>query len=148
MNDKEPQTTMEKDELDMIRLSKRKSVSGILEALCDFYYIYGKDRSHFMADWTSSMRHCIIQDSYYFDKPAPVYVLRGFNEDPLHGHYFFIRGALRKIFNDIQEHGAYAINDKEKLTEKCCELFKAAWELKEKNNFKNTLAGKRNVIYW
>ena len=125
-----------------------KSIVYVLDSLCNYYYIYGENRSTFMAGWVSEIRTATSFDSRYFSRAAPEHVFRGFNKKPLHGRHFFIREALKEMCEDIREWGDSPINDEKYLTDQCCKYFEAAWKYKERENFKRKLAGQRIIRDW
>jgi hypothetical protein len=125
-----------------------RSIEYVLDALCNYYFIYGEDRSKFMSGWVSEIRIATSFDSYYFDKPAPEQVFRGFNYKPINGRHFFIREALKDMCEDIREWGDSPIHDEKYLTNQCCKYFEAAWKYKERENFKRKLAGQRVIRDW
>lgn len=116
--------------------------------MCDYYYIFGEDRSYFMGDWTNEMRKAVVSDSHYFDKPAPVHVFRGFNLEGVNGHHFFIKKILKEIIEDINQRGEYRVNDTIMFMEKGCKLFEGAWRARERRDFKRKLAGDAVLRDW
>ena len=128
--------TISHAELGKILLSKKRTIPEIMEYFANQYYIYGEDRSHFTAAWTNDLRLAIIHD-YIRTEPDPTQYFR----------YFSTKHVLNKVFNHISEITAYQVEERH-MIETICEMVKNAFELKEKNNFKNTLAGKHEVTNW
>lgn len=130
------QETISQGELGKILLSKKKTIPEIMEYFADQYYIYGEDRSQFTAAWTNDLRMAITHD-YIRTEPDPTQYFQ----------YFSTKHVLNKVFDHISEITAYRVEER-KILETVCEMIKNAYELKEKNNFKNKLAGEREVINW
>jgi len=129
--------------------SSNKSIEYVLDALCNYYYIYGENRSRFMSGWVSEIRTAVYVDSVNFDKAdTPIHMFDGLHDKEISGTYFFMRQALNEMCRDIEEMGEFPITDEKYLTDQCCKYFEAAWKFKERENFKRKLAGQRVIHDW
>lgn len=140
--------TISKTELEHILLEKKKTIFEIIEYFANRYYIYGKSRSGFEADWTSELRFAINTDSFYFSNPTfkeTDMTFRGLNERPRQGRYFFTKQVLNDMFDTISEISTYVVTERE-IIDAVCKIVEGAWELKQKNQFKSALAGNHAII--
>lgn len=128
--------TISHTELNKILLSEKRTIPEIMEYFANQYYIYGEDRSQFTAAWTHDLRLAITHD-YIKTEPNPTQYFQ----------YFSTKHVLNKVFNHISEITAYRVEERE-IMDTICKMVEGAYELKEKNDFKNTLAGKRKVTNW
>lgn len=128
--------TITREELGKILLSKKRTIPEIMEYFADQYYIYGGNRSNFTAAWTNDLRQAITHD-YIRTEPNPTKYFQ----------YFSTKHVLNKVFEHISEITAYRVEERNML-ETICEMIKNAYELKEKTNFKNKLAGKEEIQNW
>ena len=126
--------TVYRTELGKILLSEERTVPEIIEYFANQYYIYGPDRCHFEAAWTRSLREAVERD---YNRCEPTWFYQ----------YFATKHVLNQVFDHISEITSYAVEER-KMVDIICEMCKNAYELKQKTDFKNALAGKEKVRDW
>ena len=127
--------TNSQEEVYIHTLRRDKSVEELLNRIADFHYVYGRDRSWFMADWTQDFKNAIEIDSNILKGITPLYKRT--------------KPMVEKILAGASEYSAYGITDqnKNRVVETLCELGHKAYAEFKKKNFLLKLAGERELIW-
>lgn len=122
--------TIDQNEIRELLFRQLKSTDAITSALCDYHYIYGPDRSLFVASWNGHLRDAIVE------------LVEGRDE-----RMFRVTRVINEMLQDASEYSAYGYRDKDMVVEGIIEAGIRAYERHKRNQFKAVLAGDRNTYY-
>ena len=127
-------------------IPQQKTVSNLLERICDHFYIY-KNRSRFMT-WTAPLRDAICRDAMFFDEPE--YEYGAWLEHDMRCRrpmYHNIKRVVTEILKDIPEAtDGYDVEDADKLLRCICEQCRVIYKHNVKMNFKAKLNGDERIV--
>lgn len=123
--------TISKEELLPYALRRQGRPEELLDRVADYYYIYGRDRSWFMADNKEALTNAIEMD-HFTDGPV---------------QYKRTKIAVSEMLDYASELTAYTIGNKEDVTLAICEMGQKFYESHKRRNFKLILAGEREIVW-
>lgn len=121
-----------------------KSIEGILDLICDKYYIYDTDRCHFLAAWRGPLSCAISSDGGY--SPTGAFLQSVTKEFDLSIPHPNTDGTIDLIIEDIKEIGFYTITDEKKFRDALLELCYHNSQRFRREFFKNKLSKRNNII--
>ena len=138
--------TIDRVELLLIELQKKKTIPEFLDHFGNQYYIYGKERSELMC-WAAPLRSAVERDSFQFkqcdDDPMYKEFCSRRNRDDFH----FTRRVVQNMFKDVSEYSAYVVEEEEDM-DVVLNVLKDIYYRSKRNEFKNKLNGNGDIHNW
>ena len=125
--------TITQEEIFVHTLRRQNSIENLLERIADFHYIYGRDRSWFMADWRGDLTNAVLIDKMTVGP----------------GTYNRTKPMVKKVLAGASEYSACDFSERIKcvvIDNLCKECFRL-YEANERQNFLLTLAGERINVW-
>jgi len=133
MSDKDDTIALE--EIFVHKVRQRKTIEELMNNIADYHYVYGKDRSWFMADWTADFKNAIEMDAHTPKGITPLYKRT--------------KSIVEGILKGASEYSAYGITEQNqpRVVASLCEQGHVCYEEFKKRNFLLKLAGEREKIW-
>lgn len=141
-----PSDKIDRVEILLIELQKKKTVCAVLDHFGNQYYIYGQQRGWLMS-WAAPLRNAVERDAYHFTQCDNDAEYERFMERHGRDQFHFTRRVLTNVFNDVSEYSAYVVEEAEQM-DVILDVLKQIYYNWKRNEFKAKLAGDGEISTW
>jgi len=138
--------TIDRVEMLLIELRKKKTIPEFLDHFGNQYYIYGENRSELMC-WASALRSSVERDAIHFTQCDSDVEYAKFMERRGREQFHFTRRVVENVFKDISEYSCYVVEEAEQMGV-VLNVLKEAYYRWKRESFKAKLHGDGDVHRW